>query len=120
MTVYKVATFFGLIASAVTIVAAPKRPTPPTRDPHSPGFVAAKELPDGAVPPANEDGNFIIGPTHKSAQELLPRPGVPTGEVFKLVMKSSDSKFYPGIARDPDTFGTPDLSDPAKLIVTTS
>src|ERR1700690_2482621 len=30
----------------------PPRPTPPTRDPLTPGYVAAKELPDGAVPPA--------------------------------------------------------------------
>ena len=43
---------------------APARPTPPTRDPHTPGYVTAKELPDGAVPPADADGNFIIGPTH--------------------------------------------------------
>ena len=27
---------------------------------------------------------------------------------------------YPGIAREPDTFGTPDPTDPAKLMVTTS
>ena len=35
-------------------------------------------------------------------------------------MKSTDSKIYPGIARDADTFGTPDPKDPTKLIVTTS
>jgi enterochelin esterase-like enzyme len=35
-------------------------------------------------------------------------------------MKSEDSKMYPGIARDPGTFGKPDPNDPAKLIVTTS
>ena len=35
-------------------------------------------------------------------------------------MESTDSKIYPGIAREPDTFGTPDPADPAKLIVTTS
>jgi enterochelin esterase-like enzyme len=35
-------------------------------------------------------------------------------------MSSGDSKIYPGIARDPGTFGTPDPNDPAKLIVTTS
>lgn len=35
-------------------------------------------------------------------------------------MNSADSKFYPGIARDPGTFGTPDPTNPAKLIVTTS
>jgi enterochelin esterase-like enzyme len=35
-------------------------------------------------------------------------------------MSSADSKLYPGIARDPRTFGTPDPVDPARLIVTTS
>ena len=35
-------------------------------------------------------------------------------------MKSTDSKIYPGIAREQGTFGTPDPDDPAKLIVTTS
>jgi enterochelin esterase-like enzyme len=35
-------------------------------------------------------------------------------------MSSADSTIYPGIARDPDTFGTPDPNDAAKLIVTTS
>src|ERR1700690_1641316 len=41
----------------------PARPTPPARDPNTPGYVAAKELPDGAVPPVDADGNFILGPT---------------------------------------------------------
>jgi enterochelin esterase-like enzyme len=35
-------------------------------------------------------------------------------------MNSADSNIYPGIARDPNTFGTPDPTNPAKLIVTTS
>ena len=35
-------------------------------------------------------------------------------------MNSSDSKFYPGIAREPGTFGTPDPTNPAKLVVATS
>jgi enterochelin esterase-like enzyme len=42
------------------------------------------------------------------------------GTVVEFTMNSADSKFYPGIARDPNTFGTPDPKDPAKLIVTTS
>ena len=46
--------------------------------------------------------------------------GVPQGTIFNLTMNSADSKIYPGIARDPGTFGTPDPNDPAKLIVTTS
>ena len=96
------------------------RPTPPTRDPNTPGFVAAKELPDGAVPPADADGNFIIGPTHNPAPEMTAQDGVPQGTVYTFTMSSADSKMYPGIARDKGTFGTPDPNDPAKLIVTTS
>jgi enterochelin esterase-like enzyme len=40
--------------------------------------------------------------------------------VIEFTMSSSDSKIYPGIARDKGTFGTPDPENPAKLIVTTS
>ena len=101
-------------------VARPVRPTPPTRDPNTAGYVTAKELPDGAIPPANADGNFIIGPTHAPAPEMSVREGVPQGTVSSFIMNSADSKIYPGIARDADTFGTPDPADPAKLVVTTS
>jgi hypothetical protein len=97
-----------------------ERPTPPTRDPHTPGYVKAKELPDGSVPPANVDGNFIIGPTHSVAPEIAGQRGALRGTVVEFTMNSSDSKIYPGIARDAGTFGTVDPADPAKLVVTTS
>ena len=45
---------------------------------------------------------------------------VPKGTIYNFTMDSKDSKLYPGIARDPGTFGTPDPNDPAKLIVTAS
>jgi enterochelin esterase-like enzyme len=96
------------------------RPTPPTRDPHTPGYVAARELPDSTVPPATADGNFILGPTHPPAPETTVQPNVPQGAVFEFTMASTDSKLYPGIAREPNTYGTPDPGDPAKLVVTTS
>jgi enterochelin esterase-like enzyme len=96
------------------------RPGPPTRDPHTPGFVEAKELPDGEVPPADADGNFIVGPTHKPAAAFTHKDTYPQGKIFDLTMKSSDSKIYPGIARDRGTFGKPDPNDPSNLIVTTS
>jgi iron(III)-enterobactin esterase len=98
------------------------RPTPPTRDPHTPGYVKATELPDGEVPSPEKDGNFIIGPTHPTAPEMQgadPKAEL-RGSVVEFTMTSADSKFYPGIARDPGTFGTPDPNDPAKLVVTTS
>jgi len=96
------------------------RPTPPTRDPHTPGYVDAKELPDGTVPSPDLDGNFIIGPTHPPAPETIAQEGVPQGTIIKFTMSSADSRIYPGIARDPGTFGTPDPNDPSNLIVTTS
>jgi enterochelin esterase-like enzyme len=98
----------------------PPRPVPPTRDPNTPGYVTAKELPDGAVPSAEADGNFVIGPTHTPAPEMTVQEGVPQGTVYNVTMSSADSKIYPGIARDAGTFGTVDPGDPAKLIVTTS
>jgi enterochelin esterase-like enzyme len=100
--------------------ARPNRPTPPARDPHTPGYVEAKELPDGEVPPADADGNFIIGPTHKPAPEAAVVEDVPKGMVHNLTMNSADSKIYPGIAREPNTFGKPDPDNPAKLDVPTS
>jgi iron(III)-enterobactin esterase len=107
-------------AAAATQTAPAPRPVPPTRDPNTPGYVSAKELPDGSVPPADADGNFIIGPTHNPAPEVTVLETVPHGTIYNLTMSSADSKIYPGIARDAGTFGTPDPSDPAKLIVTTS
>jgi iron(III)-enterobactin esterase len=96
------------------------RPVPPTRDPNTPGYVQAKELPDGAVPPADADGNFIIGPTHAPAPEMTVQEGVPQGTVSTFTMSSADSKTYPGIAREPGTFGTVDPTDAARLVVPTS
>jgi iron(III)-enterobactin esterase len=96
------------------------RPTPPTRDPRTPGYVQATELPDGAVPSAEADGNFIIGATHDTAAEMRVRADVPHGTVHTFTMSSADSKLYPGIARDSGTFGTPDPKDPASLMVRTS
>lgn len=107
-------------AAAAPTQTAPARPTPPTRDPNAAGYVAAKELPDGTVPPTDVDGNFIIGTSHPPAGEMTVQEGVPQGTIINFTMSSADSKIYPGIARDAGTFGTPDPNDPAKLVVTTS
>jgi enterochelin esterase family protein len=96
------------------------RPTPPTRDPHTAGSVNAKELPDGAVPPATVDGNFIIGPTHAAAVGVTTKDSVPRGAVYSFTMSSTDSRIYPGVAREAGTFGTVDPADPTSLVVTTS
>src|ERR1700724_149211 len=96
----------SLAAGQSQPAAPPARPAPPTRDPHTAGYVTATELSDGATPPANVDGNFILGPTHYPAPEMSKQPGVPQGPVYEFTMSSADSKFYPGIARAPHTFGT--------------
>jgi len=133
----EIITAFCLIAPAIpafpqatvpspiqTAVAPPtlstSRPTPPTRDPNTPGFVVAKALADGINAPADADGNFILGPTYNPSPEMSAHPGVPHGTVFEFTMSSADSKIYTGIAREPGTFGTPDPADPARLIVPTS
>jgi iron(III)-enterobactin esterase len=51
---------------------------------------------------------------------MIVHAGVPQGTIVQFIMNSTDSKFYPGIKREPGTFGTPDPTNPAKLIVTTS
>ncbi len=96
------------------------RPVPPTRDPHTPGFVKATELSDSTLPSPTANGNFIVGPTHTPAPEMSPSEAVPRGAIYNFTVESKDSKLYPGIARDAGTFGTPDPNDAAKLVVTTS
>src|SRR5262249_28247174 len=110
--------FFVALVVAAQQATTPRPAAPPTRDPHSAGYVEAKELPDGTVPPATADGNFIIGPTHPPAPETQNRDL--DGTVYTFTMSSVDSPIYPGIARDAGTFGAPDPDDPATLIVTTS
>jgi enterochelin esterase family protein len=100
--------------------APPVHAAPPTRDPHTPGFVSASELPDGTNAPVEVDGNFILGPTHIPAPEMALQPANPQGTIYTFTMSSADSKIYPGVAREPHSFGTIDPADPAKLVVTTS
>ena len=107
------------------------RPTPPTRLPNAPGmpaFIAVGAKPGeagvlrgapGMNPPADADGDFLIGPDYVRAPELTVPEGVPQGKVQQFSMDSRDSKFYnPGIARDVP-FGTVDPSNPKTVIVET-
>jgi hypothetical protein len=98
---------------------AQRRANPPTRDPHTPGYVTATELPDGEIPPAEVDGNFILGPTHHRAPEMTANTNVPQGTVYNFTMSSTDSKIYPGIARH-GGLGVLDPSSPIKMLVTNS
>jgi enterochelin esterase-like enzyme len=77
-------------------------------------------LPDGETPPADAEGNFILGPTHPAAPEMSVHTNVPQGMTYNFTMSSADSKTYPGIGREQGSFGHADPNDPAKLIVTTS
>jgi enterochelin esterase-like enzyme len=104
-------------ATAPTPPARGNRPPTPTRDPKTPGYVTATELPDGAVPSATAYGNFIIGPTYTPAPEMTVKEGVPRGTVHNFTMESASSKMYPGIARTPGTQNRVDPNDPAKRIV---
>src|SRR5438128_4331534 len=102
-TQFSLAVSFGLVCAVAAVMAQapaqtpapasppaapaqPPRPTPPTRNPHTPGYVTAKELPDGAVPPVDVEGNFIIGPTHNPAPESVVHEGVPQGTVSNFTM----------------------------------
>jgi len=106
-------------APAQPAAQAPRSPAP-TRDPRTPGYVTATNataLPDGAVPPIDAYGNFILGPTHPPAAEMTVKDDVPRGVVHTFTMESTESKIYPGIARTPGTRATVDPADPAKRIV---
>lgn len=52
------------------------------------------------VPAHAGEGDFRLAPPYADAPELTPRADVPKGSVYKLVMESTDSKIYPGIAKD--------------------
>ena len=103
-------------AAAPPTIVRPPRPPMPTRDPHTPGYVKATELPDGTLPKPNENGNFIIGPTHTPAPEMADPNRTLNGTVVEFTMNSEDSKYFPGIARDADSHPTPDPANPARLL----
>ena len=102
---------------------------PPTRDPNNPSYPRATELPDGTLPPAAAEGNFIIGPTHAPASETVAKDGVPKGTTISFTISSKESVIYnPGLIRD-DVAGCGNSSimiattapgDKSNMIVTTS
>jgi iron(III)-enterobactin esterase len=95
----------------------PARPTPPTRAPDGAGAPPFTRIPNGGNAPSDTNGDFVIGPEYRRQPELDVVEGVPQGTVQQFTMKSADSKFYPGIARD--VFGTVDPKNPKTLIVQT-
>ena len=106
------------LAFALSALAAdPPRPTPPTRAADGEGAPPFTRVAPGGNAPADTDGNFVIGPDYLPAPELTVVEGVPQGKVQQFTMKSQDSRFYPGIARD--QFGTVDPANPKTLLVET-
>lgn len=49
--------------------------------------------------PYSKGGDYTVAPPYSNAAELTPQPGVPKGAVYHFVMKSTDSKIYPGISK---------------------
>jgi hypothetical protein len=101
----------------------------PTRDPSNPAYPRATELPDGTLPPAGAEGNFIIGPTHTAAPETIAKDGIPHGTIHSFTITSKDSTIYnPGMIRDdPPNCRNGSIyasqtapGDPSNMIVTTS
>jgi len=84
------------------------RPGAPVRDPLAAGYVKATEMPDGQVPAMEAEGNFIIGRTHTPAPEMSPvtDPAL-KGTIYKFTLRSSESKFYPGMVRNQSATGAP-------------
>ena len=106
-----------LTMTLVFAALAADRPTPPTRPPDAEGAPKFTQVPSGGNAPIDANGDFLIGPVYLPASELIAVDAVPKGAVQQFVMKSADSKFYPGIARD--VFGTVDPANPKALIVET-
>lgn len=67
-----------------------------TKTPQAPAIDFTKYAPYTAT---SNEGDFIIAPEYKDAPELKVRNDVPKGKVYHFVMKSEDSKIYPGIAK---------------------
>src|SRR3954471_17003390 len=98
---------FGLSAFSADKQAKPDRPQPPTRPfdaPGTPTFTRLDGKP-GVNPPADADGDFLIGPDYQQAPEYKVVEGVPQGKVQQFTLNSKDGTlFNPGIARN--VFGT--------------
>jgi enterochelin esterase-like enzyme len=103
---------------AATAAPAQAPAAPPTRSPSAAGAPAFTVLSAaGANAPVDRDGNFVIGPNYVAPRELEPVAGSAAGRVAQFTMESTDSKFYPGIARAAP--GTLDPDNPRTLRVET-
>jgi enterochelin esterase-like enzyme len=58
---------------------------------------------DQTAPPARTGDNkneFVIGPNYTDAPEVTVQDGVPKGAIHEFTMNSTESKIYPGIAKN--------------------
>ncbi len=87
----------------------------------TPGYVTAKELPDGSKRSRQCRRQLHSGADTQSGAGDEPAAKASRRErSLSSTCCPSDSKLYPGIAREPNTYGTADPDDPAKMVVTTS
>lgn len=102
------------LALALLLAALTPRPPPPVRSPAAPGTPPLIRVEGrGRNPPADQDGDFLIAPPYVRSPAFSLHPGVPQGTVYRLVLRSSESRFYPGITRVPP--GGPENYKPANL-----
>ena len=117
-----------VLCVAVLQVAEANDDLPPFRSPDGPG--APNWTVVGAPPRSaerrgaagmdalvNQNGDFLIGPDYLPAPEWKFVPGTPQGTVSQFILKSNDSKYYPGIA--PDASGRVDPKNPKTMILKT-
>jgi iron(III)-enterobactin esterase len=94
------------------------RPPAPIRKFDAPGSPKFQVLKPGENPPADANGNFVIGPDYTPAIERKMAKGVPIGKVQQFTINSKDTKLLnPGIARK--VFGKVDPNNPKTVIVDT-
>ncbi len=97
-----------------------KRKAPPVRlfdAKGAPEFIRLDGKP-GVNPPADANGNYVIGPEYRTAPEFSVVEGVPQGKVKQFEIDSKETKLLnPGIARK--VFGTVDPQNPKTLVVDT-
>src|SRR5438552_18327204 len=60
-----------------------------------------------AVAVQQEQREFVLKPPYTNAPEITAKDGVPKGTLHEFIMKSADSKIYPGISRTPADPPTP-------------
>lgn len=72
----------------------------PQRDPHNPLYPTAIDLPDEHLPPSDQMGNFVLGPTHTLPDIWRTAQHAKHGHTISFTLSSSQSKgFNPGITR---------------------